>query len=300
MLPRHYSTRPLKYVDPTGHMEAQYRVWGTEYYYNAENPTPKGFLEFSEKKREELVEIPPELALFMISMACEPVDWGMTLNEWFHGNFSFFDLAGLFPLINSQMAKKIGNGIEVGVDFLRNGVNKIKSVFNSADNVAKNISSVDSQMFKMNLQLFGNKNTISNSYVEVLEGMCKLTSTQIDDYLAKAINNPNRNKFVLGVTGSYDEVAEELGYTYFKMSDDVWDGLVNAAGNNYDEIWKVNKTFLDEQIEAGKEILLSNDPTIGYYLDNGTPRFFQREIDYLTGKGYEFTKTVNGLWKASQ
>ncbi|WP_458788116.1 hypothetical protein [Vallitalea sediminicola] len=84
------------------------------------------------------------------------------------------------------------------------------------------------------------------------------------------------------------------------MSDGVWDDLVKSAGNDYDEIWKVNEAFIDSQISAGKEILLSNNPMAGYYLDNGAPRFFQREIDYLTSNRYSFTQIGENLWKATK
>ena len=36
------------------------------------------------------------------------------------------------------------------------------------------------------------------------------------------------------------------------MSDDVWASLEKEAGGNYDEIWKVNQQFIDEQIAANK------------------------------------------------
>ena len=65
------------------------------------------------------------------------------------------------------------------------------------------------------------------------------------------------------------------------MSDDVWTSLEKEAGGNYDEIWKVNQQFIDDQIAANKNILLSNDPYQGYYFDDGARRFYQREIDYM-------------------
>ena len=96
----------------------------------------------------------------------------------------------------------------------------------------------------------------------------------------------------------YDIIAGTEGYTYFKMSDDVWTSLEKEAGGNYDEIWKVNQQFIDEQIAANKNILLSNDPYQGYYFDDGARRFYQREIDYILSKGYTFELTSDGLWKA--
>ena len=44
---------------------------------------------------------------------------------------------------------------------------------------------------------------------------------------------------------------------------------------------KVNQQFIDEQIAANKNILLSNDPYQGYYFDDGARRFYQRKIDYI-------------------
>lgn len=82
------------------------------------------------------------------------------------------------------------------------------------------------------------------------------------------------------------------------MSDEVWGNLEKETGSNYDEIWKVNQQFIDEQIAGHKNILLSNNPYKGYYFDNGEKRFFQREIDYIISKGYIFEKTNDGLWKA--
>ena len=125
-----------------------------------------------------------------------------------------------------------------------------------------------------------------------------LNSESIEYYLGKARNNIDSDTVVLGSTGKYDIIAETEGYTYFKMSDDVWTSLEKEAGGNYDEIWKVNQQFIDEQIAANKNILLSNDPYQGYYFDDGARRFYQREIDYILSKGYTFELTSDGLWKA--
>ena len=125
-----------------------------------------------------------------------------------------------------------------------------------------------------------------------------LNSERIEYYLGKARNNIDSDTVVLGSTGKYDIIAETEGYTYFKMSDDVWTSLEKESGGNYDEIWKVNQQFIDEQIAANKNILLSNDPYQGYYFDDGARRFYQREIDYILSKEYTFELTSDGLWKA--
>ncbi len=82
------------------------------------------------------------------------------------------------------------------------------------------------------------------------------------------------------------------------MSDDAWNMLEKDTSYNYDEIWKVNKKFLDEQIKQNKKIILTADPDKGYYLPDGQKRFFQREIDYLKSLGYEFVKIKEGIWEA--
>lgn len=74
--------------------------------------------------------------------------------------------------------------------------------------------------------------------------------------------------------------------------------IIIEADNNYDIIWKVNEKFIDEQIAAGKEILLSNNPDKGYYFTGGARRFYQRELDYLTSQGYKFEKISDELWQA--
>ena len=44
-------------------------------------------------------------------------------------------------------------------------------------------------------------------------------------------------------------------------------------------IWKINKTFLDQKLTAGKTFLLANDPLT----DGGF--YFAKEVEYLTMKG---------------
>ena len=125
-----------------------------------------------------------------------------------------------------------------------------------------------------------------------------LNSVRREYYLSKAKNNFDSDTVILGSTGRYDVIAEYEGYTYFKMNDDIWTLLEKETGGNYDEIWKVNQAFIDEQIAANKTILLSDNPHGGYYFSDGSKRFYQRELDYLRNKGYTFEVTDDGLWKA--
>ena len=64
---------------------------------------------------------------------------------------------------------------------------------------------------------------------KAVKGVGKLSQNAIDNYMSKAINNPTSKKALLGITGSYDTKALNLGYTYFKMSDEVWNELVSST-----------------------------------------------------------------------
>lgn len=57
-----------------------------------------------------------------------------------------------------------------------------------------------------------------------------------------------------------------------------------------EEIWKINESFLDQQIKSGKQIILSHDPL-------KATGFFKREVAYLERLGYKF-KPDNWVWKA--
>ena len=129
-------------------------------------------------------------------------------------------------------------------------------------------------------------------------GKGKLNPERIEYYLNKARNNIDSDTVMLGRTGTYDVIADSKGYTYFKMSDELWADLKRETRNNYDEIWKVNQQFIDEQLSLDKNILLSNNPYAGYYFSDGTKQFYQREIDYIISKGYTFETTNDGFWRA--
>lgn len=132
---------------------------------------------------------------------------------------------------------------------------------------------------------------------DVVEGG-SLSNDRVSYYLNESLNNADSNVTILGITGNYDVIGENRGYSYFKMEDEVWLQLENETINNYDEIWKVNKQFIDNQIESGNRIFLSNDPYQGYYFTDGTKRFYQRELDYLKELGYSFESIGNNLWEA--
>lgn len=126
-----------------------------------------------------------------------------------------------------------------------------------------------------------------------------LTQERIDYYLGKARQNNECDTVVLGCDGVYDEYAKDKHYAHFKMEQTDWAALEKETGKDYKEIWKVNQQYLDEQIAANKKILLTNVPDTKYLFDDGSERFYQKELKYLDELGYGFvTDTETNLWCA--
>lgn len=91
------------------------------------------------------------------------------------------------------------------------------------------------------------------------------------------------NKLVLGHFSpdgvSYQKVAAHYNATYFKLEN--WNMI--TKGLSQDEIWRINKTFLIQQVKQGKQILFSHDP-----LKARPNSFFEREVNFLRDLGYNF------------
>lgn len=88
---------------------------------------------------------------------------------------------------------------------------------------------------------------------------------------------------------AYCNVAKETNSQYFQL--DNWDELAEKYTN--DEIWKINKKFLDIQMSSGREIYLSHNPFEN--MEKNT--FYSRELKYLVKNGYSFRKE-GALWHA--
>ncbi len=80
-------------------------------------------------------------------------------------------------------------------------------------------------------------------------------------------------------------------YRFFQIDD--WKDLYLSVGNNYDEMWKINQKFLDEQILSGKSFYFSHDP---FSAIDGTG--FAREVNYLIDKGVKNFIKDGEIWKA--
>jgi hypothetical protein len=115
----------------------------------------------------------------------------------------------------------------------------------------------------------------------------RFSQIEIDDYVARATQNPTSHTVTLGRfeegSGSYQRVAQREGDTYFNLSDRDWDSALNSVGGNYEEMWRINRQFLDEQIARGKEFRLTHDPNGDYSLSS----FYYQELQYLRDSGYK-------------
>lgn len=88
---------------------------------------------------------------------------------------------------------------------------------------------------------------------------------------------------------SYQKVAAHYEASYFKVDD--WNSVTKGLSN--DEIWRINETFLDQQIMQGKQILFSHNP-----LEARPNSFFEREVNYLKDLGYKFNQKNQWTWEA--
>jgi hypothetical protein len=80
---------------------------------------------------------------------------------------------------------------------------------------------------------------------------------------------------VLGHYPEYMNMADSLGHRRFDIPKAAWDKMTDA------QRWTANQKFLDRTISRGDDILLSTP------LDKVKPgSYFERELQYLSGKGY--------------
>ena len=112
------------------------------------------------------------------------------------------------------------------------------------------------------------------------------------NFAKQATKNANSTEVVLGKFNqdgvSYVKVAQERGATYFEL--DNWDSVVKEVGES--NIWNINKSFLQQQANAGKNFMLSHDPAqaTGYYA---------KEVNSLKEMGYNFVKD-GSIWRAQK
>ncbi len=124
------------------------------------------------------------------------------------------------------------------------------------------------------------------------------TGEVIDDFACKiygyAVRGTHNDKYSRVVLGKfkqdgikYTDVAKKMHATYFDLGDE-WNVIEAEIGKK--NMWYINREFLNKQIDAGKEILLSHDP-------EKATGFFAKEIEYLLSLGYSFVKDGD-VWRA--
>lgn len=125
----------------------------------------------------------------------------------------------------------------------------------------------------------------------------KFTTKQIDDYVLFATKQSDQSKVMLGLydnggTSSYITKAGN-NHTYFDMGTAKWAEAENIVAGNLDEMWKINKKFIDDQKALGKEFWFSHDP-----FSPIEGQFYAREINYLIDEGVTDFVKIGDSWKA--
>jgi hypothetical protein len=125
----------------------------------------------------------------------------------------------------------------------------------------------------------------------------KFSQSQIDEYVEFATKQNGENKVMLGrwepnSINSY-EIRAGNDHTFFAMEHQ-WDDAFNKVNGNPDELWRINKKFIDQQKSLNKEFYFSHDP-----FSAPNESYFSREVNYLIDLGVEnFQMIEPNLWKA--
>ncbi len=128
------------------------------------------------------------------------------------------------------------------------------------------------------------------------------TAQQVETFALNATKQPGKGKVMLGKfeglnnPNSYHKRAGN-DHTFFEL--DEWTEVSNMVGGKQDEMWKINKKFIDNQKALGDDFYLSHNPNNPDYYKG----FYKMEIDYLTtpisqgGLGGSIDDLGNNLWK---
>ncbi len=94
-------------------------------------------------------------------------------------------------------------------------------------------------------------------------------------------------KYIAGSPDSYEAVAQSRGATYFSMSD--WGTVQSQMGA--DNMWNINKAFLEQQMAQGKSFALTVDPRLV------PPKSYTGlEYQFFVDSGYRVTSGQGGLF----
>lgn len=156
----------------------------------------------------------------------------------------------------------------------------------------ENNNSSDSNSDSYNKEDSGDKNSNDNDESENGGSLPIPTIKSYSEYAKDGTHEGVTNIVMLGKykkndTSSYERVARSRDATYFELEN--WNNVESKVGK--ENMWNINKVFLDQQWEAGKEFYFSHDPwkADGYY---------QEEVLYLIDLGVTDFVKDGDLWKA--
>ena len=150
------------------------------------------------------------------------------------------------------------------------------------------------------VELFSDLPSIRNWLNDQASNVFRFTEKQLNDFVTFSTKQSSLPKVMLGKydNGSASGYIAKAGnsHTYFDMGNK-WDeakNLVIGGSNNWaDEMWEINKKFLKDQKNQGKEFWLSHDP-----FSPGNDEFFAREVNWLIDNNVQNFQQIGGLWKA--
>ena len=131
----------------------------------------------------------------------------------------------------------------------------------------------------------------------VVSGTGRFSLQQIDEYVILATHNKNANKVMLGkyLDGGPNSYIQRAGsdYTYFDMGTTKWEEAESLVGKNADEMWKINKEFIDRQKALNKEFYFSQEPWKAL-----SHEYLSKEAEYLIDLGAKDFQKINAdTWK---
>lgn len=113
-----------------------------------------------------------------------------------------------------------------------------------------------------------------------------------------AANVVTLGSYVANSTSSYDQTAYRAGNTFYTMGSAGWDAIMDKlqelgvdSSEQFNEMWKINQKFLDNQIVKEKTFEFTVNPTtIPEY------KYGHQEFEYLQNNGYHLVE-LNGRFK---
>lgn len=141
--------------------------------------------------------------------------------------------------------------------------------------------------------------------VEYAQQMSKdYTSADIEELTRLTTHNANSDTALLGPyspdTSSYEQIAHENGFTYFDAGTNGWNAISEV---DVDLAYRVNDEFLQQQIDSGKDIVLTYDPDAAREVyDESYGKLmisYNNELDKLEDYGY-IIKEDGQFWRATK